>query len=309
MPQHRLYEYARYVGLAWLILLAFGALYAVVSGQDAPRARYAPIQQPQRLPAVSRASAEAPIPATDSTHGNPHANPHGQLHGNPHGGAPGQRTSFHGGAIPQDAPLMQQTAEQAHAKSHGCITCHTDVGDMHNVDTVRLGCVDCHGGDPNATTKDCAHVKPRFAAAWFSSANPLRSYTLLNHEDPDFIRFVNPGDLRVAETACGQCHGYEVLAVKKSMMTHGCMLWGAALYNNGAVPDKAARFGESYSTHGAPQRINNVPAPTEQQMREEAMLPYLDPLPRFEVQQPGNVLRIFERGGRFRPEVGVPERL
>jgi hypothetical protein len=26
-------------------------------------------------------------------------------------------------------------------------------------------------------------------------------------------------------------------------------------------------------------------------------------------QQPGNVLRIFERGGRFRPEVGIPERL
>ena len=38
------------------------------------------------------------------------------------------------------------------------------------------------------------------------------------------------------------------------------------------------------------------------------MVPYLDPLPRFEISQPGNILRIFERGGRFRPEVGIPER-
>ena len=30
----------------------------------------------------------------------------------------------------------------------------------------------------------------------------------------------------------------EVLEVRKSMMTHGCMLWGAALYNNGSVPFK-----------------------------------------------------------------------
>lgn len=287
--------HARYIGLAWLILLAFGAVYAVVSGQDAPPARYGPLQQPQRLPAVSQARLESPIPA------------------DPHGGvalaAAEERTNFHGGTVPLDAPLMQQTSAQAAAKSQGCMACHTDVGDMHNVETVNLGCVDCHGGDPTATTKDCAHVKPRFAAAWFSSANPVRSYTLLNHEDPEFIRFVNPGDLRVADVACGQCHGYEVLAVKKSMMTHGCMLWGAALYNNGAVPNKAARFGESYSRHGAPQRVQNVPAPTQQQLREEGMLPYLDPLPRFEVSQPGNVLRIFERGGRFRAEVGIPERL
>ena len=34
-------------------------------------------------------------------------------------------------------------------------------------------------------------------------ANPVRSYTLLNHESPEFIRFVNPGDLRVAHISCG----------------------------------------------------------------------------------------------------------
>jgi hypothetical protein len=92
------------------------------------------------------------------------------------------------------------------------------------------------------------------------------------------------------------------------MMTHGCMLWGAALYNNGAVPLKRPRFGESYSMNGAPQRMQTVPPPTEEDMARKGVLPYLDPLPRFEMTQPGNVLRIFERGGRFRPEVGIPER-
>ncbi len=33
---------------------------------------------------------------------------------------------------------------------------------------------------------------------------------------------------------------------------------------------------------------------------------FLDPLPRFEASQPGNVLRIFERGRRDPQEVGIP---
>ncbi|MCA9169354.1 MAG: hypothetical protein KDB23_16890, partial [Planctomycetales bacterium] len=145
--------------------------------------------------------------------------------------------------------------------------------------------------------------------AWRTSANPVRSYTLLNHEDPEFIRFVNPGDLRVAHISCGQCHPNETLAVKKSMMTHGCMLWGAALYNNGSIPKKWPRYGESYSMNGVPQRVQTVPPPTHEEMTQKGILPYLDPLPRFEITQPGNILRIFERGGRFRPEIGIPERL
>ena len=45
--------------------------------------------------------------------------------------------------------------------------------------------------------------------AWRNSANPIRSYTLLNHESPEYIRFVNPGDLRVNHLSCGtvNCHG------------------------------------------------------------------------------------------------------
>ena len=205
--------------------------------------------------------------------------------------------------------LSRQTAAEAALKSQGCVSCHQGVGDMHRSPNVRLGCTDCHGGDAGAVTKQAAHVHPKHPEVWTSAANPQRSYTLLNHESPEFVRFVNPGDLRAARQSCGGCHASIVLQVKKSMMTHGCMLWGAALYNNGAVPNKAASFGESYSDEGVGQRLQTVPPPTDDERLYHAVVRWLDPLPRFERQQPGNVLRIFERGGRFRPEVGNPERL
>ncbi|MFM8578501.1 MAG: hypothetical protein ACKOCN_06845, partial [Planctomycetaceae bacterium] len=205
--------------------------------------------------------------------------------------------------------LTGQTAEAAAAKSQSCVSCHTGVGDMHRSPNVRLGCTDCHGGNAAAFTKDAAHVLPRECEAWPGSANPVRSYALLNHESPEFVRFVNPGDLRVAHISCGGCHSSIVLQVRKSMMTHGCMLWNAALYNNGSIPNKRAAYGESYSMHGVPQRLQTVPPPTDDEIDYKAVMRYLDPLPRFERSQPGNIRRIFERGGRFRPENGIPERL
>jgi hypothetical protein len=205
--------------------------------------------------------------------------------------------------------LANQPPELAAAKNGACVACHAGQHDPHKKpQTVRLGCVDCHGGDPTATDKSLAHVHPRFPDAWGSSANPVRSYTLLNYESPEFVRFVNPGDLRVAHLSCGtaNCHSEQVLQVRKSMMTHGAMLWGAALYNNGSFPKKWAHYGESYSMHGAPQRLQTVPPPTPFEMAQKGVVPFLDPLPRFEISQPGNVLRIFERGRRDPQEVGLP---
>ena len=149
------------------------------------------------------------------------------------------------------------------AKAGAASTATRASSDMHDLETVKLGCIDCHGGNADAPTKEAAHVQPCLPHAWPTSANPVRSYTLLNHESPEFIRFVNPGDLRVAHISCGACHAREVLQVHKSMMTHGCMLWGSALYNNGAVPNKWPRYGESYSMCGAPQRVQTVWKPDD----------------------------------------------
>jgi hypothetical protein len=126
----------------------------------------------------------------------------------------------------------------------------------------------------------------------------------------EFVRFLNPGDLRVAQTTCGssECHSAETKGAMNSMMTHGAMLWGAALYNNGGFPIKDANFGESYSANGGPQSLIQIPQPSAEQKRLKGILPFLDPLPRWEISQPGNILRVFERGGRRRLETGLPDR-
>ena len=223
-----------------------------------------------------------------------------------------------------DRSRLLQSQEEADRKSTGCVACHgqTDSPSMHPTGTVRLGCIDCHGGDPGIQppsgtkpgdaqyeqAKKQAHPKPRNASMWKSSANPVRPFANWLKESKEYIQFVNPGDLRVAEETCGTsgCHAREVRAVQTSMMTHGAMLWQAALYNNGAFVYKDARFGESYSPEGLPQRINTFPPPSQEQTRANGILPHLEPLARWEVSEPGNVLRVFERGGGERSEIGNP---
>jgi len=61
--------------------------------------------------------------------------------------------------------LIRQTDGDAFLKSEGCIHCHTDVGHMHPVDSIQIGCTDCHGGDATCRDIKGAHVWPRFADA------------------------------------------------------------------------------------------------------------------------------------------------
>ncbi len=224
-------------------------------------------------------------------------------------------------------------------KLEGCISCHGQIEPMHKYgttetleklkegkDAVGLTCTTCHGGNPVPRktsddpkeierVKNEAHVRARFPDEWrrdgkSTGANPERSNTLLARESWQFVRFVNPGDLRVAAKTCGgsACHELESKNVARSMMTHGAMLWGAALYNNGSFPHKDPRFGESYSETGAPQTLIQNPEPTAEDRRTKGLLTFLDPIPRWEISQPGNVLRVFERGGKRRLEVGLPDK-
>jgi len=230
-----------------------------------------------------------------------------------------------------------------------CIACHTNynaggsIGDpatMH-ASAGTMACVDCHGGkwdvpvSPGLTKgdptferlKNISHVlpNPKTAALWMvgsrlSSGNPEIPGALTLSESPDYIRFINPGDLLSARMACFNCHADVVTKTETSMMAHGGMLWGAALYNNGAINRKNPIFGESYSTDGTPRvlRPESDPAvaektklpgpPTADDTMKRGILPFLYPLPRWEVSQPGNILRVFERGGRLLKgiEVGNP---
>ncbi len=219
------------------------------------------------------------------------------------------------------SPLSTQSQEEADRKSVGCVSCHTqsDAKTMHASPSVRLGCIDCHGGDAGVKAAGAkgskeyeeaqrqAHVSPKNADVWSSAANPERSYTALLDESLDFVRFVNPGDLRAAPTACAPCHREEVRNVSKSMMTHGGMLYGAALYNNGVLPGKDTIVGESYGPDGEPRMLKTVPPPRPEETRDKGVLGQLVPFPRWELGQTGNPFRVFERGGRRRLEVGLPD--
>ncbi|HKV64035.1 MAG TPA: hypothetical protein VJO16_19165 [Candidatus Acidoferrum sp.] len=195
---------------------------------------------------------------------------------------------------------------------------------MHPTKTVHLGCTDCHGGNsavsvvsgaaPNSpeynSAKGKAHVQPRDPSFQKHSALGERTFTRWLKESAEYIKFVNPGDLRIAPETCGTlgCHAAETRAVSTSMMTHGGMLWGAALYNNGGYPEKNTRFGESYNRGGVPQSIKSASKPAPEETRAKGVIPELDPLFRWESSQPGNVLRVFERGGRKKAEIGNPDR-
>ncbi len=213
---------------------------------------------------------------------------------------------FHGAALPP-RNWIDQTQSEADAKSLGCLQCHQSVEPMHKAEHVVLGCTDCHGGSPAlGLTKEQAHILPTNKTFFKTSANPPNSGAWLNHESPEFIRFMNPGDLRVAQTTCGLCHGEIVRNVDHSMMNHGAMLWGAALYNNGAYPGKNYRFGQAYGADGAPLRLNNYTPVTTQDTQLHGILPFLEPLPRFNLSNPGNILRIFEKGGRPQLSLALP---
>lgn len=232
-------------------------------------------------------------------------------------------------AIAPAAPESQSRTE-VDSKNTGCISCHstTDAPSMHTSDGINLSCTDCHGGDtailkPQLAKKGeadylqamaKAHVLPMYPAAWHypSSANPRQTYTLLNKESPEFIRFVNPSDYRVVDKACGACHQKEIDAAARSLMSTSAMLWGGAAYNNGILPYKNYLLGESYSEDGEMAAIRNPSVP-DQKMKDRGILEVLYPLPAWEVVPPADVFRVFERGGRnignLFPETGIPNQL
>jgi hypothetical protein len=113
-----------------------------------------------------------------------------------------------------------------------CLSCHQGIEPIHPEEAIAADdCVSCHGGDPAATTVEGAHVAVP-ANFWEIRGDGLPSAQhgfikdfapeQLDALDPDYLRFVNPGDIRVAGDTCGPCHSTPVDLVnnvRRSIMT------------------------------------------------------------------------------------------
>jgi LVIVD repeat-containing protein len=117
--------------------------------------------------------------------------------------------------------------------SDGCLSCHSGIEEIHPWQ--RISCVECHGGDGAATTKEGAHVRPGKEIPNDESVVPL------DHDLP-FRRFRNPSDLRVLDRTCGICHAADCSALSKSLHGTTAGHLSDGLYENGVVRDRRSRF-------------------------------------------------------------------
>jgi hypothetical protein len=128
--------------------------------------------------------------------------------------------------------------------------CHNGIEDPHPwFGGPDLTCTGCHGGNATANTRETAHVP--IPAIWQDGSvqwgRPnLRYYwnynTLFGVEKFDgglaWLRFRNPGDLRIADQSCGKaagCHQDRVENTKRGVMTTEVGLTGIAMGRDGVA--------------------------------------------------------------------------
>jgi hypothetical protein len=131
-----------------------------------------------------------------------------------------------------------------------CLACHRPVQAADGVragleeahpavDGERLSCTDCHGGDDRAFAQSEAHVQPLPGASPY-----IKSLTTgeLDEVRPEYMQFVNPGDLRAAPKACGAgspraagsgCHQETVEIIERNQMATFSGELGVARYRAG----------------------------------------------------------------------------
>lgn len=120
--------------------------------------------------------------------------------------------------------------EGASVEGNGtCVICHDGIEEMHPFAPVT--CVQCHGGDPTANELEDAHVPQR-------TSFPGDERVLGRNFDPDYLRFLDPGNLRIAAQSCGPCHPEAVYDVEHSLHASTAGHLGDGLYENGVVRER-----------------------------------------------------------------------
>jgi hypothetical protein len=168
--------------------------------------------------------------------------------------------SFAAACTPAPLTFEQTTAggvDDGTCVDSGCHSQIERISDKHD-------CVSCHGGDSSVATKEGSHpsftptLNTSFAAEFplkNKGWNPTSKYDesiAVNGEAE--LRFVNPGDLRVADVSCGAsnpsdgsvgCHGGIVERMKLNIHStmHGDLSQVLFLNGDPIQPDNTSLFG------------------------------------------------------------------
>lgn len=145
-----------------------------------------------------------------------------------------------------------------------CEVCHQPLnaeGVAHGLENAHaaydVSCTACHGGTARICDgklsnnqdglecngewvydKERAHVRPPDDVSFLKNL----SATELDLVDPLYLRFINPGDLRVVDSTCGKCHQSTVDRVRNSAMAHTAGEVSVARYRAGMQDDAHAVF-------------------------------------------------------------------
>ena len=133
----------------------------------------------------------------------------------------------------------------------GCATCHTGIEDVHAPYVQPGRCSTCHGGDPTSTKKEVAHVAVPESYEAIRGNLPPAPHGFIKDFAPDqldalpndYLRFINPGDIRAAEAACGECHPSHVANMPNSVMSTNAGHYFPTLLLAGLQDDKQAHYG------------------------------------------------------------------
>ncbi len=134
----------------------------------------------------------------------------------------------------------------------GCLKCHEGIEEVHTPFIPAERCSTCHGGDPTKILEDRAHVPiPEDWASIRGDGLPpspdgfIKDFApdQLDRIDPDYLRFINPGDVRVLDQTCGICHESHAETMPKSVMATNAGHYWPSLFLAGLQTDRLAHFG------------------------------------------------------------------
>ncbi len=155
--------------------------------------------------------------------------------------------------------------EQRVLHRSACEVCHQPLngaGEAEGIEEAHpwhpLSCTDCHGGNAFVCNGrlDQSGDELRCEGEWIydqerSHPDPAGSPEFLRDllpgqldaVDPDWLRFVNPADLRVVPETCGRCHTSEAAAVRRSAHALAPGELAVARFRAGKQDSPVPRFG------------------------------------------------------------------